>query len=222
MTSRWARRSGVALCVAGALTLAVLSGCNILGPALLIAHGPERVPAEFKLDAYKATTVLVDDPNTILPRRSHRVVVSQTVEQVLLKKDALKTDMISSQYVQAALNREDVEERRSIPDIGREVGAEMVIWVTFDRFALSPDGQTYQPTAQARVKVVDVASGEPVWPEERGGYRLSIKANERASDVPRTYSQLAQAERAFAEYCGKAIAELFYAEEKVFSARAGN
>jgi len=211
-----------ALLGAIAPVLAMTSGCNILGPALVLAHGPERVPAAHKLEPYRETTVMVDDPNTVLPRRTHRVVVAQTVEQVLLNKEALKVDMISSQYVQAALNREEPGARKSIPDIGREVGAQVVIWVTFDSFMLSPDGQTYQPSAQARVKVIDVATGEPAWPEEREGYRLSIRAKERATDVPRTYSQLAQAERAFAEYCGKAVAELFYAEQKVFSARAGN
>jgi hypothetical protein len=218
------RTSRTGLCLL-ALTLGLFlvpAGCNIFGPAFILVHGPPRVPSEYELDKSRVTTVLVDDQNTILPRRQYRVVIAKGIEQRLLDKKKLAVDMIDSQAVLASVNREKPGERRSVPEIGRDVGAEVVIWVTFDAFTLSPDGQTFHPVSVARVKVVDADEGTVLWPEEPTGHRLVIELDTKATTMPDSHSQRTQIERQLAEYTGKAISELFYEVEKPFSARAGN
>ena len=130
--------------------------------------------------------------------------------------------MIDSQAVLASVSREKPDERRSIPQIGRDVGAEVVIWVTFDKFTLSLDGQTFRPTSECRVKVVDAVKGTVLWPEAPTGHRLVVHMDASTTAIPESHSQRAQIERQLAEYTGKAIAELFYEVEQTFSARAGN
>jgi len=217
-------RSHARLCLfALALGLFLVpAGCNIFGPAFILVHGPPRVPSEFELDKQRITTVLVDDPNTILPRRQYRVVIAREIEQRLLDKKKLAVDMVDSQAVLASVSREKPGERRSIPQIGRDVGAEVVIWVTFDKFALSPDGQTFRPFSEARVKVVDAAEGTVLWPADPAGFALNIELDSKATSMPDSHSKRAQVERQLAQYTGKAISELFYEVEKPFSARAGN
>lgn len=204
-------------------TLCLLAtGCNIFGPAFLMVHGPPRIPMEFELDKTRITTVLVDDQNTILPRRQYRVVIAKEIEGRLLEKKKLTVDMIDSQAVLASVGREKPNERRSIPQVGRDVGAEVVIWVTFDVFTLSIDGQTFRPTSVSRVKVVDAVDGTVLWPEASTGHRLVVQMDASTTIIPESHSERAQIERQLAEYTGKAIAELFYEVEQTFSARAGN
>ena len=197
-------------------------GCNILGPAFLLAHGPPRVPKEYTLDKQRVTTVLVDDPNTVLPRRQYRVVVSQQIEERLINRHAVAVDMVSSQYVLALVNRETPGERRSIAQLGRDVGAEVVLWVKFDRFTLAPDGQTFRPTSVVHVKVVDAVNDTVLWPEAPAGYEMKVQMDAKTTSLPESFSARAQVERELALYSGKAVAELFYEVEQTFSARAGN
>lgn len=199
-----------------------LAGCNIVGPAYLMLHGPPRIPMEFELDRARTTTVLVDDQDTILPRRQYRVLISKEIEQRLLDKKKLTVDMIDSQAVLASVSREEPGERRSIPQIGRDVGAEVVIWVTFDWFTLSRDGQSFRPSSQSRIKVVDAVAGTVLWPEAPSGYVLEVHMDTKITVIPASHSERAQLERQLAQYTGKAIAELFYEVEQTFSARAGN
>ena len=213
------------LCVLAALSAALCllaTGCNIFGPAFLLVHGPPRIPMEYELDKTRITTVLVDDQNTILPRRQYRVVVAKEIEGKLLDKKKLTVDMIDSQAVLASIGREKPNERRSIPQIGRDVGAEVVIWITFDAFTLSLDGQTFRPTSVSRVKVVDAVDGTVLWPEGPTGHRLVVQMDGNTTVIPKSHSERAQIERQLAEYTGKAISELFYEVEQTFSARAGN
>ena len=221
--ARIVRRSSV--CVVCALlgsTILWAAGCNILGPAFLLAHGPPRVSEEYTLDKHRVTTVLVDDPNTVFPRRQYRVVVSQQIEERLIDRRAVAVDMVSSQYVLALVNRETPGERRTIPQLGRDVGAEVVLWVTFDRFTLAPDGQTFRPTSVVRVKVVDAVNDTVLWPDAPAGYKMTVQMDAKTTSLPESFSARAQVELDLALYSGKAIAELFYEVEQTFSAREGN
>lgn len=216
-------KAGASLVVLiAAAVCAAISGCNIIGPAFVLVHGPPRVPAEFELDKDRVTTVLVDDQNAILPRRQYRLLVSKEIEAHLLDKKKLTVDMIDSQAVLASVNREKPDERRSIPQIGRDVGAEVVIWVTFAEFSLTPDGSSLRPFFRARIKVVDAVEGKVIWPEVPSGYLLEAPMDTKVMSMPDSYSERAQLERQLAEHAGTAIAELFYEVEKTFSARDGN
>lgn len=207
------------------MALSPLAGCNIAGPAYYLIHGPEKIPKEYKLDAARPTVVFIDDPGNRIPRRQLRAVMGQTVEEVLLGKGILKSDknvnnMISTGAALTVAGKDKSATPMSITQIGRAVGAEVVIWVMVDRFTLSADGQSMAPTVSVRMKLIDAVADKRMWPEDPAGKAFTFIAPASAS-LPTTGTARAQAELALAEYAGRGISELFYDAERPTAVRAG-
>lgn len=198
---------------------AVLPSCNIVGPAVAIVHGPEKVPAAFELNPDLPTVVFVDDRNSRVPRRSLRLVMAQSAEKTILDADKV-LDMISAQSALTA-SQGDMDGRPlSIAEIGRAVGASQVIYVTVDSFSLFPDGQAFAPMCQMRVKVIDAASDKRVWPEDRAGHTVVTRAVVRGEIMPNTNDR-ARAEDDLARQAGVDLGQLFFKHERPRGA-AGN
>jgi hypothetical protein len=220
-------RIGIAvLACAGAGVLAPLAGCNITGPAYYLIHGPEKIPKEYQLDPKRPTVVFVDDPGNRIPKRQLRAVMGQTVEEVLLEKGLLKSDkksnnMISSGAALTVAGKDKSEAPMSITQIGRAVGADVVIWVMVDRFTLSPDGQSMSPTVSVRMKIIDTVEDKRLWPDDPAGKPFTFVAPAASASLPETTSARAQAELNLAEYAGRGISELFYNVERPTAVRAG-
>lgn len=204
-----------------ALTLALAAGCNILGPVMLIAHGPPRVQALYELPRERPTVVLVDDPDNRIGSRQFRIEMAQVIEERLLAKQKVRT-MIESQQLMRVLARERAESRMTVGEIGRAVGAEVVIWVGVQSFELLQDAENIAPRATLRVKVLDVVAEERLWPDEREYHDLVVSMPRRADAAPETASERRRLMSELAQYAGRATAELFYTEEKPRSARAGS
>ncbi|MBM4108723.1 MAG: hypothetical protein FJ255_07915 [Phycisphaerae bacterium] len=207
------------------LTLAVLgvtlSGCNVVGAAFFVVHGPEKVKKEFDLPKERATVVFVDDLNSVLPRRALRQTLADQVQGELLGKKVL-VDVVDARSALNAAVRERPDEPMRIVDVGRAVQAEVVIYVSVDAFTLSEDGQSFAPAAALRVMVTDAVSDKRVWPADPAGRELLVRMPLSPSDIPRSQSALVEAENKLAQYAGSAVAQLFYTIQKARSARAGN
>lgn len=223
-------RPGVTAVGAGLLLAGVLAaspGCNIVGPAFYLIHGPEKIPPVYKLDPKRPTVVFIDDPSNRIPRRQLRLIMGQTVDQILLQKGLIKADdkqnhLISSGSAMTVAAKDKSDTPMSITQIGRAVGAEVVIWIMVDQFALAPDGQTLSPTVAIRMKVIDAVADKRLWPEESTGKPFRYVYPSGSAQPPDTASARSQAELTLAEYAGRGIAELFYEVEKPLSVRAGN
>lgn len=210
------------LIAAAALTPA----CNIVAPAFVLVHGPPRVPKVHTLDPERTTVLFIDDPGNRLPRRQLRVVMGQEAEQRMLAKGVVESgkegsNLISGQSAIAVADQEQFGERKTIADIGRAIGADVVVWVTVDSFALSPDGESMAPAARVRTRVVDSAADAVIWPPEREGYPMTVNLPTKSAALPTSRAQARELEVALAQYAGQAIAEQFYSVEKPVSARAG-
>jgi hypothetical protein len=219
-------RRGLNLLLLTAVLAVAPSGCNIVGPAFVLVHGPPKVPKVHTLDPARPTVLFIDDPANRLPRRQLRVVIGQEAESQMLAKNVVKHDskmnnMISAQSALGLADQERFGERRTIAQIGKDLGAEVVVWVAVDDFRLSPDGQTYAPSAKVRTRVVDAVNDAVIWPPEREGYPMLVTMPTKASAPPSSESEMRQAEVALAQYVGRAVAEQFYSEERRGSARAG-
>jgi len=186
-----------------------LSGCNIVGPAFFLVHGPEKTPAVHKLDETMSTVIFIDDRNNVVPRRALRYEIAATAEQGLLSQDAVE-EIISSQAAMQVASAERFGEPKSIARIGREVTADAVVYAHVDQFTLSPDGQTYSPTAVLRVKIIRASDGERIWPQERDGYPLTVVAEAQTGLIPTSFSERMRAESQLAELTGQRLARLFY------------
>lgn len=198
----------------------VLTGCNIVGPAYVLLHGPEKTPAQHTLDPTKRSVVFVDDRANVVARRSTRMQIAAEAEKVITEK-GLVEEMIRSQAIMAAASMDSHDEPSSIAELGRTVGADVVIYATVDFFGLSPDGSTYQPTARLRVKIVDAITGERLWPEQTSGQTLMVEMQVRPEDLPQTVGEARERESMLAEWTGARLAEMFYDHVPPSESRVG-
>lgn len=202
----------VGLWLAVAAATAVVAGCNIAGPAFLLIHGPEKVPQLHELEKERPVVVFLDDRNFTISRAPTRERVAASAGQSLLKAGAVSR-VLDSKAANAVVNGEPRGDLMPISQVGRKVGAEVVIYVVPERFSLSPDGQTFEPVAQLRIKVIDAVADKRLWPEEREGYLLTVTATTRQGTAPTDASQAREAENRFADLAGQRVAELFYDHE---------
>lgn len=204
---------GTGLGVAGAAVVAS-AGCNILGPALYFAHGPEKTPRVHELDPERTTVLFIDDRSNQIPRRVLRVAIGEEAERLMLENEVVvEGKLISSQSALAAASQDKFGEPLPVTEIGRAVKADVVVYAAIDEFTLSPDGQSFVPTVSMRVKVIDTASEERIWPAEGAGHPVRVRLPIRQGTAPTNIADQMRAEQELAGYAGRALAKLFYTHE---------
>lgn len=196
-------------------TLSALGGCNIVAPAVILASGPPKRDAVYALPEDRPTLVFVDDRDNRLPRRSLRMAISDSAQDLLMRSGTIKPEhMIDAKVIATVTSRESATQPMDIQTIARQAQAQIVIYVVPASFRLSSDGQTYDPAADFYIKVLDVTQDKPrLWPEEAQGKAIPIRLTTRASEVPSRAADLVQAEDKLAAECGRVIAELFHRHE---------
>jgi len=203
-------KSARAAAAAGVLAfLGAMGGCNIVGGITYLAHGPEKAPAAHELDEKRKTVVFIDDTLPVVNTRANRVRIGTAAEQRLL--DESKITMISCQDILAVAGRERASRQpMAIVDMGEVVGAEVVIYAQMVSFSLSPDGQTFAPEANVRIKVLDVISRERIWPvEPEKWYTLTVAAPPRQTNLPKNNSEMEAEYASLADRVGVAIGNVF-------------
>jgi hypothetical protein len=154
------------------------AGCNLLGAMAYKFGGAPAIPAKYA-PPKTPMVVLVENsrnPATLrleAQRLSSRVTDELDKHQVAPLIDPSKLN---------DLRRTDPTKfnAMAVTAVGRAVGAEQVVVVDLVEFNIQPDlaSETFQGLAEARVRVVDVASGETRWPlDVSGGYPLSAKTS---------------------------------------------
>jgi hypothetical protein len=190
-----------------------MAGCNIIGPAAVLASGPPKIDARHGLDKDRPTVIFVDDRASVLPRRSLRQTIAQATEAELLAQGVL-TKVIDSRSMLAVASRDSAEQPSDIATLAKSVSAEIAIYISIDRFGITPDGQVVQPFADARVKVLDVTLPQPrVWPEDREGFSVQVLQPQGRSAPPSTPSAMMQTQDALATQLGRTTARLFFRHE---------
>ncbi|CAN5767038.1 hypothetical protein BH11PLA1_BH11PLA1_04160 [soil metagenome] len=194
----------------------VLTGCNIVAPALLIVNGPPKVNAQYELDSAKTFVVFIDDPHSLLPSRDVRVQMGRACEEDLLTRGLVK-DMVKSSAVLPLVRGEKRSELLSIEQVGAKVNAQGVIYAAITQFTLSADGTQYAPAVTMEVKVVDVATGSRLFPPEdsvRETFTLSMIEPNGQGDPPTTRAALLQVQQSIAQRAGVMLARMFYDAER--------
>lgn len=195
-----------------ALLALVTVGCNIVGPAFLLVHGPEKIPQEYDLPPERSTVIFLDDRAGLITRSTTRDRITASAEGALLRSKAVDR-LLESRAASAVVANEPRGELMSITEVGRAVNADVVIYVTPEQFTLTTDGQTFSPAATMRVKVMDAVADARLWPEDREGYTLTVTASTRQGAPPTDASAVREAEESFAELIGLRLAQLFYEHE---------
>ncbi len=122
--------------------------------------------------------------------------------------------MIAAQSTLRAAMSEKPDAPMSVADIGRAVGAEVVVYITIDAWSLTRDGSSYSPVVTTRVKVIDAQTRARIWPDAPNGFPLRVEPTTRAAQLPRSSAERAQAESDLAKRVGLSVAKLFYESEK--------
>lgn len=200
--------------VFGTVCVLTLGGCNIVGPATYLIAGPEKQDAAYVLDKERPTVVFVDDRIPVLPRRNLRQTIALGIQNQLLSEKVL-VNVIDTRSIMAAAMREQSTEPTDLITLAKSVNAEVLIYVTPEAFTLSPDRATYMPTSIFRVKVLDVTLDQPrVFPiDDRAGFPVGIQGSERATDLPKTTSEVVRGEERLATLSAEKIAMVFYKHE---------
>ncbi len=209
----------VSACVA--LIAIAVTGCNIVTPVAYAIHGPEKVLPVYEPDPERTTVVFVDDPSSKLAQRRLRYSIADIASRRLLEKEVI-ADVIDSRPILNAATQERYGERLSITELGRSVGADIVIYAVVTDFAMSISEGAYVPTARMRVKIIDTALGQRVWPESEGGHLMEVRIRQR----PDTTGALSvddrlALEQELASKAGLGLAQLFYKHEITESVLGG-
>ena len=203
---------------AGILFCSAISGCNIVGPIGVLLSPPPKVPKVYELPKAAIGVIFVDDRDNKLPRRMLKQTIGAEATVRLLSAQVM-ANLVDPKAAQTVAGQEKPGEPMNVTNIGRGAKADVVIWVAVDSFTLSPDGQTYSPGATLRIKVIDAAGDVKLWPEEKGGYKLSVVPAAKSAAIPRSIGEVQKAEQVLAELVGAAVAELFYDEKVLDSSR---
>ena len=208
---RWA----VVICAGAGLLVSLGGGCNLIGAAFVLAHGPRNVRAAYKLDSSQRHVILIDDLSNRVPRRSLRDDIGGSADQNLLDAKAVKEgNLISSSSARRAASSDTADDRQSAVDIGRKVGAEVIIYVSMTGWTLQQDPGFISPAASGQVRVLDVVGNRRLWPEGEQSYPLVVRLSRQAGDLSMSLSEKSRWEQTLAREFGEGVAKLFYAHEK--------
>lgn len=197
----------------GALAvLALIPGCNVITPVAYAIHGPEKVNPVYTLDEELKTVVFVDDPSSRITQRRLRYTIADRATKELLGKRIL-VDMIDPRGILTAASNERYGEQLSIAELGKAVGADIVIYAVVTEFSLSPEAGAFIPRALLRMKIIDVATGERLFPPDEKGYVANIQIPQKPGTSPTGSGEKLALEQELANRAGLGLAQLFYKHE---------
>lgn len=163
------------------LTMAIsLSGCQLAPFLLPDPHG--KVPAEYKLPAKQRYAIFIDDYMAPVGSPETKKALAATIGGYLVEGKVLRAeDLVDVNQVYDQPTESPESKKYSIQHIGGEVRADYVLYVNVIEFNLQADEENplVQPKARAYVKLIEVSTGERLWPVDLAGF--SIEAKERMS-----------------------------------------
>lgn len=165
------------------LPLLLISGCAVAGLAAAKFGAEPAIPAEYVLPPV-ATVVFVESPRVPIGQIVSGMIADGVTAQLTRYNAApmLPADRIQ----QVRMKNLRGFAKMSVQSIGREAGAEQVIVVELQQYAVetATGSDIMRARATALVKVVSAVNGETLWPVDLiRGYPVSAEVPEtRQSD----------------------------------------
>jgi hypothetical protein len=150
-----------------------LCGCSVAGVAAYKLAGPPKNPAKYT-PAQTPMLVLVENYQQETATHPQADILARDLFAVL--NDHGVAPLIPPEKLQELRDAKPIEfPKMPINRIGREVEAAQVLYVELKGSEAHPlaGGEGYQGQVSAIVKVVDVASGNTLWPDSAGGYPVA-------------------------------------------------
>ena len=181
------RAAGLLVAILAPLS-AALGGCAAFAHFWALVSPPKKVKAKFTPPKGKKVLVFVDDFRQPI---SHETMKKELTAR--LNKE-LKDNKVARETVPydrlADLAGDPTFNRTRITNIGKRLGADLVIYVEIHKLTLkeSPDSPLWQGSLHVGVKVVDCERGK-LWPKDRPekGYSVDYTEPHVSEDLSTTY-----------------------------------
>lgn len=196
------------------LGTALLAGCNVVAPVAMAIEGPPTVPAVFELDPERPTVIFIDDRHNVLPKRSLRTDMARVTERVLLDGElVLVGNLIDHRAALRTAARELPDEPLSVVEVGRRIGAEVVIYMSFDSFMITRDGVSVHPLCSGNLVIYDTVANTQLFPAA-GDYGVRTSLPTKTTPFRSLgLAERSEVERELAAGVGLRLARLFFEYE---------
>jgi hypothetical protein len=149
-----------------------LAGCNLITTMGILFAPRQTVPAQFELTRGRVALVVdclrPDQDNPVFTR----ALADKTIE--LFRANKVAAQIVPQQELVRLRQTYPDFRRWSIQRIGRQLGAEQVLYVAVDTLVFQdrPDNPVVMPYASLRVKVIgthELSPNERLWPDDEEG-----------------------------------------------------
>lgn len=147
-----------------------LTGCEIWG-FLASGFDPKMVPARHEL-LDQPTLILVDDPQQRLGGTTRPAVVANRLAYELTQQEVLTRIVSQQELADLAAELGDAFAATPVDAVGRALGAAQVIYIYVEDVSLRQGPAVLQPRADVRVKVIDAAASQRLFPAPQAGADL--------------------------------------------------
>jgi hypothetical protein len=131
-----------------------------------------------------------------------------------IQQEELVREVVSGRELIAYVRRVETASRRvPIDELGKVVGADLVLYVEMDAFTLSADGASATPVASAYVKVVDLKEKRRIFPpdgDDPRGFPVSSELKNMDVEMYRTSAARRKAEDLLERQFAEEVARIFY------------
>ena len=184
-------------------------GCDALGALIYKTSGPAQVDAKFVLPK-ESTLVLVENRRNPAEGEFDADEIARNIGDELKKHDV--APLIDPDKVTRVRDADPAKfGTMAITALGRAVDAKQVVYVNLIESGIESDASesSLHGKATARVRVVEVKSGQTLWPldSNTGGIELSVEIPYSSRTDPVTISAM---HTAMVSRLSDSIAKLFY------------
>lgn len=191
------------------LLTAALGGCQLVAFIVAQFAPPQDVEAVYEPPEGKTVLVFVDDFRRPVSYEPIKEALAEGVAAELVEHEVAARTIPYGKFEDLVHSTRDFN-RMPIPNVGRELGADLVVYVEIRRFSLKEDDQSplWQGQMDVNVKVVNSQTGI-LWPKGRpDGYPVSYAEREPSQDLSETYGTVVA--KKVAAKMSRKVARLFY------------
>jgi hypothetical protein len=141
--------------------------------------------------------ILVDDDQDLLDSpRTRDYLVAALIRE--FQTHEINANVIDNRKVNALRQRDPKFEERGCREVGRDVGAEQVLWLQVESFHASTEAQDIQqrPEFAATVKVINALAEKRedvrIWPDSMDGHRVIVIETAHLAQSARSLNELTQ------------------------------
>lgn len=202
-------KARMARCVIWAAIAVTPLGCQPgLGWLATVMSPAEKVKPLYTLPPGKTVLVFADDLLNPVPYQPVKLELTERLNALLAQKKLVADTVPYEEIVMWASRTEDLEQL-SVAEVGRALGADVVLYVHIDRLRLKEDASSslWRGEMATTVRVVDVRAGR-LWPLDRPeGYVVPAVDTGAVDDPSPVYG--AEVARQLAEAMAENIIKLF-------------